>query len=640
MKKYVFILLVFLMVQVFALDMQNSLNIYTQLVNQYNQGDFSHPFLSLVEKELNNLSLYRYYRLLVAGSADKREAMPDVGDYLGSIYDVAQASNEDEQLAYSLFLSYLVARMNRTKLTTDIVMKNNGFVKFFSSYRDLLSKEARTFFAWIISYQIGLCEQKPPVDVEQLEHLQVDYVFQPPENLAHLKDLSLFYSDPSVQQTLKDAVKRVVENVTKDPSRASAHINREAAFLARDISKPVTTFQSQIAQKVIAITPKNSNIWWIRFVVYAFAIAIALKYRKLLMVTLSAAMSFEVFYLIYLFDFLSPSESLFYGLFAVIGFLFAVFLLIRKNLKKKGFLELIFLCAIAAVFLMPFVYNCDSLSMDNFGQLKESIYYSALKRELFQDELSKISYFARSMSSTLYVSMDETKKVLTEFVDVLNSAQKLKAFEQISILPSYIDFSYSLDFFNGDNFDQRIKLFSGPSKDLQSYLLDEKSRKSNFESTYKKFYGYVDKVMTFSAKYLRDDFSAYLRDLFTVKYPILSSLLKRIPFDAYSNIQSTKPDIPVNREKTSASIALGIMVVFMCMMIFNSKTSLVPSVILAGSAIFKWLSMKDLIVFVEQGIPVLKVSVSGWINPGIFIIAVIPVFINLYKLLRKGEKVL
>ncbi|HOK82905.1 MAG TPA: hypothetical protein PLP64_01600 [Pseudothermotoga sp.] len=640
MKRYLAILFVLLVAPVFSLDMEHSLQIYTQLVSQYNQGNFVHPFLSVVERELKNLSLYRYYRLLMAGSVDKREAMPDVGDYLGAIYDSVQVQDEDEQLAYSLFLSYLVARMNRTNLTTNIVMKNNGFVKFFSSYRDTLSKEARTFFAWIISYQIGLCEQKPPVDVEQITKLEADYVFQSPTNLAHLRDLSLFYSDLSVQQTLAQAVQRVVENVTKDPSRAAAHINREAAFVARDISKPVTTFQAQIAQKVIAVTPRDMNFWWIRFVVYAALIIIGAKYHRLLMVMLSLVASFEVFYILYVFDFLSPTESLFYGLLAVFGFLFSFVLLIRRTLSGKGFLQLAVFGVIVVVFLMPFVFNCDGLSMDRFSQLKESIYYGALKKELFQDELSRLSYFTRTMSSTLYVGMDESKKLLSEFADVLNKAQNMGAIEEITIPPAYVGFSSSLDFFSADNFDRRIALFSGSAKDLQSYLLDEKSRKSDLHSNYGKFSSYVDRIMAFSADYLRDDFALYLQDLFTVKYPILSSLLRKIPFDTYRRVESAKPNIPVSKEKTSLSIMLSVMIVFTCLVIFNSKVAILPSVVLATFALGKWFSMKGLQVFVEQGIPAIEVGVSGWVNPGIFVIAVVLVFLSVYEFLRKGEKVL
>ncbi|MFN4189880.1 MAG: hypothetical protein ACK4E2_02650 [Pseudothermotoga sp.] len=639
MKKYVLVSLLLLVLQVFSLDMHRSLKIYTQLIDSYNQRDFSHPFLASVERELNSLSLYRYYKLLIAGSTDKREATPDVGDYLGAIYDVVQAHDEDEQLAYSLFLSYLVARMNGTNLTTDIVMKNNSFVKFFSNYRDLLGKEARTFFAWVISYQVGLCEEKPPVEIEKRAQLEADYVFQPPTNLQHLKDLALFYSDPSVQQTLKEAVQRAVDNITKDPSRAPAHINREAAFVARDISRPVTTFQAQIAEKAVIVTPKNINLWWLRFAIYIIAIVLALRYGKVLKIVISVLACFEVVYLIYFFDFLSPIESLVYGLFAVLGFLFAIFSLIRRSIKKRVVLELAVLFVIVIIFLVPFVFNCDALSMNSFDQLRESVYYSMLKRDLFQDELSKLSYYARSMSSTLYVSMDETKKLITEFVDVLGKVHEKKAIEEITIVPGYIGFSSSFDFFNADNFDQRMALFSGPSRDLQSYLLDEKSRKSSFESAYRKFSSYVKKIMTYSTWYLREDFSSYLRDLFTAKYPILSSLLRKIPFDSYINMEMAKPNVPVSKEKTSVSIMLGVMFVFMCMIFLDSKISMLPSIVLAGSAVFKWLSMRDLVVFVEQGIPALKVSVSGSVNPGIFIIAVVLSLFNLYKLLRKGEKV-
>ncbi|MEJ5228892.1 MAG: hypothetical protein WHT65_02720 [Pseudothermotoga sp.] len=639
MRKVLLVFVTILSTVVLALNMENSLQIYRHLVEQYSHGDLDHPFLNLVDRELKNLSLYRYYRLLIAGSTDKREAMPDVGDYLGAIYDVAQPDSEDEQLAYSLFLSYLVAKMNRTNLSTDTVMKNGAFVKFFSSYRDTLSREARTFFAWIMSYQLGLCQEKPPVDVERITQLEIDYTFVPPSNLQHLNDLSIFYSDPYVKQILSEALQRALENLNKDPSRAAAHINREAAFVARDISKPITSFQAQVAQKAVAVTPKTSKIWWLRFIVYLLFIFLTMRKHKLLKIVLSLVIAFEIFYLVYLFDFLSQTESLLYGLVAVSSFLFALFLVLRESIKRKGYIELVIGCAAVLVFFMPFVFSCGALSMDNFEGLKESVYYSALKKELFQDELSKLSYLTRSMSSTLYVSMDETKKVLTEFADTLSNAQDMKAFEELTISPVYIGFSSSLDFYNSDSFEKRLTLFSGASKDLQSYLLDEKSRNSDFQSSYKKFQRYIDRIMTYSTDYLRKDFELYLKELFNVKYPILSNLLPKIPFDHYNGVESRKPNIPLSKEKTSLSIMLCFMIVYLCSIIFKEKIFALPSIVLGVCTVVKWFSMKNFEIFVEQGVPTLNFVASGWVNPGIFIVVIVLVIFNLYKLFRKGEKV-
>jgi len=639
MRKLLLVFVTILSTIVLALNMENSLQIYRQLVEEYNRGDLDHPFLGLIDRELRNLSLYRYYRLLIAGSADKREAMPDVGDYLGTIYDVAQPNSEDEQLAYSLFLSYLVAKMNRTNLSTDAIMKNSAFVKFFSSYRDTLSREARTFFAWVMSYQLGLCQEKPPVDVERIAQLEIDYTFVPPSNLQHLSDLTIFYSDLYVKRILNEALQRTLENLNKDPSRAAAHINRESAFVARDISKPITTFQAQVAQEAVTLTSKLSKTWWLRFLVYLILIFLSISSHRFLKTVLSLVIAFEIFYLIYLFDFLSQTESLLYGLVAVSSFLFALLLVLRENLKKKrGFAQLAIGCVAIVVFFIPFVFSCDALSMNNFEQLKESIYYSALKKELFQDELSKLSYLTRSMSSTLYVSMDETKKILTEFADTLSRAQKMKAFEELTISSAYIDFSSSFDFYDSDSFEKRLTLFSGPSKDLQSYLLDEKSRNSDFQSSYKKFQRYVDRIMTYSAGYLRKDFELHLKELFNAKYPILSNLFSKIPFDHYKGLEAGKPDIPLSREKTTLSIMLSFMIVYLCSIIFKEKIFALPSIVLGVCTVMKWFSMKNFEVFVEQGIPTLKFGASGWVNPGIFIVVIVLVIFNLYKLFRKGEK--
>jgi hypothetical protein len=641
MKKIVFVFLL-VTVQIFAIDMDRSLEIYRTLVDNYAEGNYSDEFLSFVNREIKNLSLYRYYRLLIAGSIDKREATPDVGDYLGVMYDHVQADDEDQKLAYALFLSYLVSQMEKSNLSVDVIMKNNAFIKFFSSYRDILSKEARTFFTWIICYKLGLTDTAPPVETARITSIDsVTYSFQPPEDLPHIKDLSRFYySDPSVVQSVEDAVKRILDNFSKDPSRLSAYINREAAFLARDISKPVTTFQAEVAQNAVLTTPKNVNLWWIRYIVYIVFIVVALRYRKLFTAALSFIASVETIYLLLFFDFLSSSDSLIYGILAVFGFVLAFILSLRTAFRKKRFLDLSIATAIILFIFIPFVPESKELSMENYD-LRNSVYYSLLKKDLFQDELSKISYFVRDLSSVLYVSMDETKTVLNDVADVLQKARNLEAIDEISVNESlYLLFSNKIAFYNSDNFMQRTKLFSGLAQDLGTYVADEKSRKSEFESAYRDFSTHVKRIMTYSADYLRKDFADYIEQLFLMKYPILSNIAPKLSLHDYISTEVKKPSIPLSREKTALSIALAAMFVFFVTKISGAKVSFFPSLILAIFSIVKWFSARSMEVFVEQGLPTLVLKESGWFNPGIFFIAVLIFGVNLFKLFRKGADVL
>ncbi len=163
-----------------ALQVPDALQLYLQLVREYESGSIQHPFLIQVEESLRHLSLYRFYRFLIAGSVDKREATPDLGYYLGLIYSSYSFESEEEQLAGALFLSYLSSKLSKTRLAADQVMKNASFIDFFTRYRDVVSREARTFFSWIIAYQLGLTNERPPVNVQQRFQLELsDYVFTP-----------------------------------------------------------------------------------------------------------------------------------------------------------------------------------------------------------------------------------------------------------------------------------------------------------------------------------------------------------------------------------------------------------------------------------------------------------------------------
>ena len=78
-----------------ALQLSDALDLYLELVREYESGSIQNPFLIRTVESLEHFALYRYYRFLIAGSVGKREAMPDLGYYLSLIYSSYNYQTEE-----------------------------------------------------------------------------------------------------------------------------------------------------------------------------------------------------------------------------------------------------------------------------------------------------------------------------------------------------------------------------------------------------------------------------------------------------------------------------------------------------------------------------------------------------------------
>lgn len=633
------VVVLFFLTTCLALETENALKLYLNLVQEYESGSIQHPFLLQTVESLEHFSLYRFYRFLIAGSVDKREATPDLGHYLNFIYSSYNFEKEEEQLAAALFLSYLSSKLTRTHLTADEVMKNSSFIDFFTRYRDIVTKEARAFFAWVISYQLGLVAEKPPVDVEQRFQLEIaDYVFNPPTSLQHLHDLALFYSDPAIQEVLSQAVQRAFENAKKDPTRILAHINREAAFVARDIVKPITNLQSKVAQLVQSSTPVRRNYWWMRFVLYGVVLLVSFKSLKARLFALNCVFVFETIYLFFLFDPTSKYESLFYGLVLVLGFTFSIFRLLRKSLRSV-WLDVLSVIAIVFTAFLPFVYSCAELAMDRHERFLESKYYDLLKQELYMDELSKLSFHVRRLSSNMYTSSEDTKAILNDLVETLSGLRTQGIITDVIISRNYgAFFDDRSNFFSYTGSKARIETFQSLSNSLRFYLLDERSRKKAFERDLTSLTKYSTKLVSYAAFKLKEEFKNHLEDLFSVKYPILSDLQTSFLDRVFNNSKEVKaPHVSVVRNKRSLSILLISMFVFLTSFFLGPKISIGPAVVLLAVSIFGWSNSRDLILIVEQTAPLIEFQTNSFVNPLVFLSGIFIAVVNFLKLFRKGE---
>jgi len=631
-----------------ALNLEHTVSVYNAMVSDYESQRFENPFVQKVSREVKNLTLYRYYKMLIAGSVDRRESTPSIGDYVSALYEVASIQNEDERLASALFLAYIVSKLSDQSVTKSSIMKNRAFSEFFGDYRAVITREAREFFKWLLSYSLNLTDVKPPVEISRVnEQLpQVDYTFQAPKDLSHLEDLIYFFNTPEIKTAFSESIERLSENIRKDPSRTSAHINREASFVSRDISKPITKFQDQIASEIEKQQTASKFPWWIRYVIYAALMAVFFRKKKLLWVLISVSGCFEIFYIFLVYDFTSPVDSMIYGIAIIFGFIFSIFVSLRRYIKAKNSLNLItFLAGIAIVIMcfVPYVFEASELSMSNFEEFPKSLYYAHLKRDIFESDLSRISTFTRELSSIMYQSLDHTQRTITALVDSVSEIVEEGVVDELEITGDdiYLNFRSDTNFFSHNEFEKRLQSFSSLSKDLDWYAIEERDRERDFKNIANSFLRYLSRAVAYSSSTFRDDILSYIETTFQQTYPVLNTFLPDVQnvFSRNQEISAKGPNISALEERTSIAVLLSLMLAFVIFVFMPAHAEIAPSALVAVFSVLFWIKHDTLSVFVEYGLPSLNISFSGTLNPGIFILSIGIFALSMFKLFRKGEKV-
>ncbi len=277
--------------------------------------------------------------------------------------------------------------------------------------------------------------------------------------------------------------------------------------------------------------------------------------------------------------------------------------------------------------------------MESFSSLRESVYYSTLKKELFEDELSKVFQLTRSLATTLYVSIDETNKLFNELFDTFVDAYNLKAFDELTFSPRpFIRFANESAFYSGTNFEQRLNLFRNVNRPLESFLLDESSRRSQFERNFRNLKRHLQRMLAYSADFLRNDIVDYVERLFTTNYPILSNVFPKLELLSYQGTSVKSPDIPIYKEITSLKILIAVILILVAQVLIKPIYVLPATSLTLIYVIFEWFNMDKIRIFVEQGLPIIELPLSQAFIPGIFVLVVGLFVINILKLLAKGER--
>lgn len=343
---------------------------------------------------INDISVYRKYRLAMIGPIRDDERFYDVNKLLELVFDNIKTGDINEDLSLAAYLAYLSASLFNGDLTVGGL---NSFAPYYTTYNQAntqLRDTAVQYFSHWIGYGVGIVNL-PPDERFSIDppakalRTRLRYAFTPDSVIFPL--LSSGFT-PDTETSLKQAVDRVKTETAKSISDQDLDrlIKRQAQIVGSPVYTTLLPDQTEFAKAFVEKTPKVVNLWSYRFLAYGLVLLALLVIKKWRFPVLTLLIVFEAIVQYYTHGYLfSDSEAFIYGLltFSLLSFSLILWLSRVFNKKKRGGMEWVNLSmylAMGVLWFFPYWISPEPLRMDRQETFYQSAVYEVLKEELFE----------------------------------------------------------------------------------------------------------------------------------------------------------------------------------------------------------------------------------------------------------------
>lgn len=595
---------------VFGLDMTKAQEIYKSYFSP--SSDFHQFVISHIKSDL---PLYRFLKIYMVGSTEKTETTKKTGDYLEALKPMEGANSDEERLARSVYLSYWEAKLKNRSFDKELVKSSPIFNSFFNDYQirlvDAFGNYAQDLAAYLFGADIDLVYVP-----EELKKLRInvigDYEYAPVYNGEELQAITLIVEKPEVSKTLEEIILEAANSAKDfDPEML---ILRTRGTIFRSTYTHIAGIKDEIAREFVMITPKELNLAWIRWLVYAVVFFIWFYLFKNIQIPLALIIASETVYIGAFLNIQSTSDGMIYGIVMTIALLFSMFYFL---FKKQFTLFLISLATVLVVFL-PSYATKDLLMPETFG---ESPFYNSLVSEVLQEPLSIVQRRLKEYNTTVNESIEKFNILLNDVgVDT---------------------FSLSEEYFAPEGFEKRIyyakSLLSKMTdkvlvKEVNDFIYFETKRYKKVEKLISEFESDFRRFVSVGSNDFRKTLSEFVDSKFEGTHR--DRLLKTI-----SSTQR-KSYIILPTYKIYYSLSAVILISLSLFLIaLKRDEAFVP---LVGSFAVSVLTLfRTQTVFIQVGVPSISVYIS-WVIPYTLILAVILGYYWLKKnliILKRRERV-
>ncbi|MFW6120205.1 MAG: hypothetical protein ACOC80_04820 [Petrotogales bacterium] len=173
MKRYilVFLLIAFSTLSAFSVNNAAVINYFEEFKNDYNKEKSDIEEIKLLKRDLENLAVYRFYKLQTVGSIEKRESSTTMAELFSIHLDSLSEdffNNYNEKIAYSAFLAWVLSEISYSDFQVGTLNEMPAYSKSYNDYIRAAQDWAMDAYRSWIAYSVGLLEDKPAEYPEEL----------------------------------------------------------------------------------------------------------------------------------------------------------------------------------------------------------------------------------------------------------------------------------------------------------------------------------------------------------------------------------------------------------------------------------------------------------------------------------------
>lgn len=155
MNKRSILLILFLsfIIFVFPVDKEIVLEDFNEYVSDYKRDESTLEEVVQLKSDLENLALYRFYKIQMVGSVEKRESSTTMAELLSAHMDSLPEGifvDYNEKIAYSAFLAWVLSDISYADFQLGTINEMPAYANSFSDYVNLAQNRAvEVYKAWI-----------------------------------------------------------------------------------------------------------------------------------------------------------------------------------------------------------------------------------------------------------------------------------------------------------------------------------------------------------------------------------------------------------------------------------------------------------------------------------------------------------
>ncbi|RKX47827.1 MAG: hypothetical protein DRP32_08435 [Thermotogae bacterium] len=486
-----------------------------------------------------------------------------------------------------------------------------------------------------------------PINVMNIPGFENDISMEDPN---YEKISAIITKNDMMMMQLNFALKMIGNNDYSPVGLIEADIVSEAKKMVAPLLSTLGQIRNELSGEFISSVSKKLSLGWIRILFYALIIFLGLTYLKILKkYLLYIIVGFETLYLLFLSN---PYQSAFdlslYAIVIIPLFVFAILITLGRVLsKKKKAIDLLALALIVLALSLPFVKlykNIPELSMEKYPEFYDSIYYDALKDDLFESPNSLFSIEMRELTSLVSAELNELKRGYRIIIpNMLNNLAKNTG-TTFSVSGTRLRLSVPsfADYLSIENEPTYISQFEDLQKAFKSFVRSSKRNYSQYKRTLNNIENMAEKVVTYAGNPLRADFEEYLKRTLEDKseYTVALDDIETAISDEMKIEPRSALVTPYKVPKYTV-LLLGIFLLVATTVVFRNFFLSILEGILIVIAFVGAYGMRNLDIFVQAGTPYLKLSVSTGMNIWFFVIfTVIIVLAEIFAFIsyKKGRE--